>query len=224
MKNTDKNNSYIGMCPITHKKNLRGYMFIKRLMDIVISILGLVAFLPVFILTAFAIIMEKPSGPVFFSQTRVGQSGRPFKMYKFRSMVPDAEKMVDALMDQNELSGPVFKIKNDPRVTAVGRLIRKASIDELPQIINVLKGDMSIVGPRPPLPREVDEYSEFHKQRLCIKPGITCYWQICGRDKISDFDERVDLDIRYIKEMSVLTDIKIILKTIPALLEKDDAS
>lgn len=224
MKKAGGKDCSIGMCPMMNERSMKIYTFLKRAMDIVLAVFGLIAFLPVFAVTGLAIMLEKPKGPVFFTQIRIGLDGRPFRMYKFRSMVPDAEKLVDALMDQNELSGPVFKMKNDPRVTAVGRVIRKASIDELPQIINVLKGDMSIVGPRPPLPREVEAYNDYHRQRLCVKPGLTCYWQISGRDKISDFNERVELDLQYIREMSLMTDLKIILKTLPALLDKDDAS
>lgn len=178
--------------------------------------LALVVLSPLFLITAIAIKLDS-EGEVFYSQLRVGKDGKLFKMYKFRSMCVDADKQLDKLKDLNEKDGPVFKIANDPRVTRVGRIIRKRSIDELPQLINIIKGDMSIVGPRPPLPNEVAQYTPYQMQRLSVKPGLTCYWQISGRSDIS-FDEWVELDCKYIRESSVWTDIKIILKTIPAVL------
>lgn len=144
-------------------------------------------------------------------------------MYKFRSMVHNAEELLEELKEQNEMDGPVFKIKEDPRITKVGKFIRKTSIDELPQLFNVLLGDMSLVGPRPPIPREVAQYNDYQLQRLLVKPGITCYWQISGRNNI-DFDEWVELDLKYIRERSLLNDIKIIFKTLPVLLGDSNAS
>ena len=155
------------------------------------------------------------NGPIFFTQVRVGYHGRKFKLYKFRTMVNDAESKLDDLTKMNEQSGPVFKMGNDPRITSVGKWLRKYSIDELPQLYNVIKGDMNLVGPRPPIPSEVKRYKpEWHK-RLNMKPGITGLWQISGRNKIVDFDDWVKLDLKYINEWSIKLDFLIILKTIP---------
>ena len=192
------------------------YRAVKRFFDVVLSVLALVVLSPLFLITAIAIKLDS-EGEVFYSQLRVGKDGKLFRMYKFRSMCVDADKQLDKLKDLNEKDGPVFKIANDPRVTRVGRIIRKRSIDGLPQLINIIKGDMSIVGPRPPLPNEVAQYTPYQMQRLSVKPGLTCYWQISGRSDIS-FDEWVELDCKYIRESSVWTDIQIILKTIPAVL------
>lgn len=197
------------------------YFFLKRLMDIVCSLLALVCLSPLLVIVAFAIKLES-KGPVVFSQKRIGKDGKVFYMYKFRSMVVDAEKVLEDLVDNNEADGPVFKIKDDPRVTKVGKFIRKYSIDELLQLVNILKGDMTIVGPRPALPNEVAEYDDFAKQRLLVKPGLTCYWQVMGRSDIS-FEDWMKLDAKYIKEMSLWLDIKLILKTIPAVLKGDGA-
>ncbi len=207
--------------PCVQKKNKIGYFIIKRIFDIVSSACALVVLSPVFLITAIAIKCEN-DGPVVFSQERVGKDGKHFKMYKFRSMYTDAEERLKDLQEQNEADGPVFKIKNDPRITKVGHFIRKYSIDELMQLFNVFKGDMSVIGPRPALPKEVAEYDEYAKQRLLVKPGLSCYWQISGRSNIG-FDEWMELDVKYINEMSFLTDIKIILKTIPAVLKGDGA-
>nr|WP_038266606.1 sugar transferase [Peptoclostridium litorale] len=216
----------MGKCSIAKEYDMdtKGYIVSKRIMDIILSLAGIVFFFPLFILAALAIKAEDPNGPVIFKQMRVGKNGKTFKMYKFRSMVTDAEQLVEKLMDKNELSGPVFKMKDDPRVTRTGKFIRKTSIDEIPQLINIIMGDMSIVGPRPPLPREVESYTEFQMQRLCVKPGLTCYWQISGRDSISNFDERVALDIKYIRERCLWTDMTIILKTVPALLNDSNSA
>lgn len=197
------------------------YFFLKRLMDIVCSLLALVCLSPLLVIVAFAIKLES-KGPVVFSQKRIGKDGKVFYMYKFRSMVVDAEKVLEDLVDNNEADGPVFKIKDDPRVTKVGKFIRKYSIDELLQLVNILKGDMTIVGPRPALPNEVAEYDDFAKQRLLVKPGLTCYWQVMGRSDIS-FEEWMKLDAKYIEEMSLWLDVKLILKTIPAVLKGDGA-
>ena len=220
MKNVKGFEDKMGNCSIANEYELdtKGYLVSKRILDIILSAVGIVFFFPLFILVALAIKAEDPNGPVIFKQIRVGKNGKTFTMYKFRSMVANAEQLVDQLMDKNELSGPVFKIKDDPRVTRTGKFIRKTSIDEIPQLINVIIGDMSIVGPRPPIVREVEQYNEFQMQRMCVKPGLTCYWQISGRDSISDFDERVALDIKYIRERCMWTDMTIILKTVPALL------
>ena len=197
------------------------YPILKRGFDIVASFSALVVLSPVFLITAIAIKCED-GGPAVFSQVRVGKNGVPFKMYKFRSMRVDAEEKLEKLADLNEADGPVFKIKKDPRITKVGHFIRKYSIDELMQLVNVFKGDMSVVGPRPALPNEVEQYDSYSQKRLLVKPGLSCYWQVSGRSNIG-FDEWMRLDIKYIEEMSMLTDIKIILLTIPAVLKGDGA-
>ena len=199
------------------------YLFLKRAMDIVGSLCGLIILSPVFLIVAILIKLEDPNGKVFFSQERNGLHGKTFRMYKFRSMVHNAEELLEQLQEQNEQTGPVFKIKDDPRITNVGRFIRKTSIDELPQLMNILKGDMSIVGPRPPIPREVEQYTDYQMQRLLVKPGLTCYWQVGGRNEIG-FDEWVELDIKYIKERNLWIDIKLIFKTVFVLFGDKTAS
>ena len=204
---------------IQPNKNL-WYLFVKRAADIICSLLALIFLSPLFLAVSIAI--KKDGGPVFFMQQRIGKDGKAFRMYKFRSMVVNAEEMLKELQSKNEASGPVFKIENDPRVTKVGRFIRKYSIDELPQLINILIGDMSIVGPRPPLPSEVVMYSEYDMQRLKVRPGLTCYWQCGGRSKIS-FEKWIDMDLEYINDQGIWCDLKIILKTIPAVFNGDGA-
>ena len=199
------------------------YLFLKRLIDIVGSGLGILILIPVFLIIGILIKLEDPKGSVFFSQKRNGLNGKEFNMYKFRSMVHNAEDLLESLMSKNEMDGPVFKIKDDPRITKIGKFIRKTSLDELPQLFNVLKGDMSLVGPRPPIPREVIQYNTYQFQRFSVKPGITCYWQISGRNNI-DFDEWVELDLKYIKERNLFKDIYIILMTLPVLLGDKNAS
>lgn len=194
-------------------RDLALYLFVKRVMDVVLSSIGLILLLPLFILISIWIKLDDWKGPVFFKQVRIGKNGKKFVMYKFRSMVNNAEEMLTDLLSQNEVSGAMFKMKDDPRVTWVGKFIRKTSIDELPQLWNVLKGEMSLVGPRPPLPREVEEYTTYDKQRLLVTPGCTGLWQVSGRSNVG-FKEMVELDLKYIRERSILFDIKIILKTI----------
>nr|WP_304220117.1 sugar transferase [Fredinandcohnia onubensis] len=198
------------------------YNVLKRSMDIVGAIIGLFITSLLFIVVSIAIKVEDPKGPVFFSQIRVGKDGTRFKMYKFRSMVSDAEERLAELLKYNETTGAMFKMKNDPRITKIGRFIRKTSIDELPQLFNVLKGDMSLVGPRPPLVREVNEYNDYHKQRLIVTPGCTGLWQVSGRSNIG-FEDMVRLDLEYIQKRSVLFDIKIILRTFLVLFGSKDA-
>lgn len=190
----------------------------KRGIDVIGSIGALIAFSPIIILTAILIRIED-GGPVFFRQNRVGAGGRLFGMWKFRSMVINADKIKDHLLADNQhgKAGVTFKMKNDPRITKVGKWIRKLSIDEFPQFYNVLRGDMSLVGPRPPLPREVATYKASHLRRLRVKPGITCLWQIGGRSEI-DFEGQVRLDLQYIRSSSALYDVIILLKTLPAVL------
>ena len=191
------------------------YLLIKRFFDIVLSLIALVILFPLFLVVGLAIKFESP-GPVIYAQERVGKNGKHFVLYKFRSMCQDADKKLTELKNKNEADGPVFKIAEDPRVTNVGRFIRKNSIDEFPQLINIIKGDMSIVGPRPPLPCEVKQYTSQQMHRLDVKPGLTCYWQISGRSDIS-FQRWVELDLKYINECSLWTDLKIIIKTVPAV-------
>lgn len=199
------------------------YIFLKRLVDVSASLFGLIILLPLFLIISALIKLEDPKGKVFFGQERNGKDGKVFKMYKFRSMVHNAEEMLEQLKDKNEASGPVFKIKDDPRITKIGKFIRKTSIDELPQLFNILIGDMSLVGPRPPLPQEVSQYNSYQMQRLLTKPGLTCYWQVSGRNSIG-FDEWVELDLKYIREQNIGLDIKLIFMTIPCLLGDTNAS
>ena len=199
-----------------------GYCFLKRIMDIVCSLTGLIALLPVFAIVVLAIKLES-KGPIFFSQKRVGENGQIFNMYKFRSMVKNAESLKENLAHKNEMNGPMFKIKEDPRVTKVGKFIRKTSIDELPQLINVLKGEMSLVGPRPSLENEVEKFEEWMMKRLEVKPGLTCYWQVSGRNNI-EFKEWMKLDVKYVKERNTFVDIKLIFKTFFVLFGDEHAS
>lgn len=189
---------------------------VKRAFDLAVSIVALVVGAPLFLLIAIAIKLDSP-GPVFFGQVRSGLNGRRFTLWKFRSMVVDAEAHLAKLRDKNEMSGPVFKMRDDPRVTRVGRFLRKTSLDELPQFWNVLLGQMSVVGPRPPLPSEVDRYERWHRRRLSVKPGLTCIWQVSGRNEI-DFEDWMKLDLAYIDQWSLWLDLKIVFRTIPAVL------
>ena len=199
------------------------YSITKILIDIVGSLCGIILLSPLFLIVAILIKLEDPKGKVFFAQERNGKYPKTFKMYKFRSMVHNAEDLLKDLMDRNEQTGPVFKINDDPRITKVGKVIRRTSIDELPQLFNVLKGDMSLVGPRPPIPHEVDQYNSYQMQRLAVKPGLTCIWQVSGRNNIG-FDEWVEMDIEYIKTRNLWLDIKLIFKTVGVLFGDDNAS
>ncbi len=193
------------------------YSFFKRVFDIFCSLFGLILlFLPLLVL-AIVIYIDSPGASPVYAQTRVGRNGKTFKFYKLRSMVPHADKLLESLLDKNEMEGPVFKINEDPRITKIGRFIRKTSIDELPQLWNVLIGDMSLVGPRPPLPREVAQYDEYQHQRLKVVPGLTCYWQIQPKRNDIPFDEWVELDLKYITERSFWLDLKILFKTAGAV-------
>ncbi|WP_375373866.1 sugar transferase [Anoxybacillus sp. LAT_26] len=200
----------------------KSYLLTKRIIDIIGALIGLIALSWLFFLVAILIKLEDRKGPVFFKQVRVGKDGKEFYMYKFRSMVTDAEAKLQELLKYNEVSGAMFKMKNDPRVTKVGKFIRKTSIDELPQLWNVLKGEMSLVGPRPPLPREVEQYTEYDKQRLLVTPGCTGLWQVSGRSNVG-FEKMVELDLKYIRERSLLYDLKIILKTIKIMVKPNSA-
>ncbi|MCQ2354302.1 MAG: sugar transferase [Clostridia bacterium] len=202
-------------------KKGRGYWVLRRAQDIVFSLLALIVLMPLFLVIAVVIVIDSPGASPLFSQRRIGRDGKVFKFYKFRSMIPNAEAKLDELLKNNEMDGPTFKMKNDPRITRVGKFIRKTSIDELPQLWNILKGDMSFVGPRPALPREVALYGDYEKQRLYVTPGLTCYWQIQPHRNDLSFEEWLELDIKYIKERSFIVDWKIIFKTFLAVFKFD---
>lgn len=197
------------------------FMF-KRVIDIFGSLIGLTLLSPLFLVVAILMKKDEPHGPIFFSQTRIGKNGKPFKMYKFRSMCVDAEDKLSELLEQNEVEGAMFKMKEDPRITKVGKVIRKFSIDELPQLWNVLIGEMSLVGPRPPLVREVAVYAEYDNQRLLVKPGCTGLWQVSGRNEVG-FDEMVELDLSYIRSMSIKNDLIIMVKTVGVMFKPNGA-
>lgn len=200
-------------------KSRRFYYVMRRGRDIFFSLLALIVLAIPMAIIALVIWIDSPGASPIFSQDRVGRDGKIFKFYKFRSMMPNAEDKLHEVLERNEMDGPVFKMKNDPRITRVGRFIRKTSIDELPQLINILKGDMSIVGPRPALPREVAQYTEYERQRLYVTPGLTCYWQVQpNRNKIA-FDEWIELDLRYIRERNLRIDWKIIFQTIKVVVD-----
>lgn len=205
----------------TSSRNETAYLVCKRAFDIAASFCALVVLSPVFLIIYLIIYLDDPHGNPIFSQIRIGKNGKAFRFYKFRSMVVNAEDLLARLQNQNEMSGPAFKMKNDPRVTKVGRFIRKTSLDELPQLWNVLKGDMSLVGPRPPLPNEVEQYTEEQKKRLSVTPGLTCYWQVQPSRNDLDFGEWFELDMKYLRERSMKTDIKIIFQTILVVLHME---
>ena len=208
---------------IDREKTLRShrcYWVLRRAQDIVFSLLALILLAPLALLISLAIVLDSPGDGAIFRQRRVGRDGKLFWLYKFRTMCPDAEKRLNELLKLNQMDGPVFKIKGDPRITRVGRFLRKTSLDELPQLLNVLQGDMSIVGPRPALPREVELYSDYQRQRLYVTPGLSCYWQIAPHRNEMSFDEWVALDLKYIQERSFWVDWKIIFLTVRAMLMK----
>ena len=208
---------------IDREKTLRShrrYWVLRRAQDIVFSLLALILLAPLALLISLAIVLDSSGDGAIFRQRRVGRDGKLFWLYKFRTMCPDAEEQLNELLSQNQMDGPVFKIKGDPRLTRVGRFLRKTSLDELPQLLNVLRGDMSIVGPRPALPREVELYSDYQRQRLYVTPGLSCYWQIAPHRNEMSFDEWVALDLKYIQERSFWVDWKIIFLTVRAMLMK----
>lgn len=219
-------NCYVVWKRIAWTSVVRGTLFLKRVIDIIASIVAIVLLAPVFV--GVALVVKMDGGPIFFRQTRIGLLGREFKMLKYRSMVVDAEERLKTMLHLNEhAAGVTFKMTNDPRITPIGRFLRKSSLDELPQFWNVLVGDMSLVGPRPPIPREVALYSQADRRRFLVKPGITCLWQVgerrgglfeIGNRHNIDFPEQVSLDVRYIESQSVLKDLWILAKTIPAIL------
>ncbi|QAA34746.1 sugar transferase [Clostridium manihotivorum] len=206
---------------ITKDKPKTLYLILKRVIDLLGAIFGLIITSPILIVVSLFIKFES-KGPILFKQKRVGQDGREFEMYKFRSMVTNAEELKEKLKEKNEMSGPMFKMKDDPRITRVGRFIRRTSIDELPQLLNIFKGEMSLVGPRPSLPKEVKYFEGWMLERLVVKPGLTCYWQVSGRNNI-DFKDWMKLDIKYVRERNLWIDIKLIFKTIRVLFGDDNA-
>ena len=211
-----------GASRAAHVRQQAVYEGLKRMVDIVCSLAGLIVLSPIFVLIGLVIKLEDPKGSVFFYQNRVGKDGKLFRMFKFRSMVSNAEERLKELLAQNEVQGAMFKMRNDPRITRVGRFIRKTSIDELPQLVNVLLGDMSLVGPRPALPREVAEYTPYDRQRLEVTPGCTGLWQVSGRSSLT-FEQMVELDLRYVRERSLAMDFIILLRTVKVLLGSKDA-
>ncbi len=204
---------------LTEKK--RTYLCVKRVQDFILSALALILLSPLLLLIALAVVIDDPQGGPVFSQIRCGKEGKPFRLYKFRTMCVDAEARLTELLPYNEMDGPAFKIHNDPRITRFGRFLRSAGLDELPQLVNILKGDMSIVGPRPPLPREVEEYTPVQRQRLAVTPGLTCFWQVSSCRNSLNFDTWVEMDLRYIREQSWLLDWKLIFQTVWAVLRRE---
>jgi len=216
---TGKESSLLGVPILTFEStpDKVGALLVKRIMDLVLSGAGLIVLSPLLLATALAVRLTS-DGPVLFRQKRVGVNGRLFTVYKFRTMVRDAEEKLEELRRHNEMQGPVFKMEDDPRLTPIGRFLRKTSVDELPQLFNVFKGDMSLVGPRPPIDTEVAQYDHWQRRRLSMRPGITCFWQISGRNKIVDFDQWMKLDLEYIDNWSLGLDLMILLKTVPVVL------
>lgn len=209
---------------LLNKDKIKSHFFyhgMKRLFDIVAATCGIVVLSPLMIIIA-VLIKAEDHGPIFYEQIRVGKNGKTFKMYKFRSMFVNTDKMLDKLKEKNDVDGPMFKMKNDPRVTKVGHFIRKHSLDELPQFLNVIKGDMSLVGPRPPLPSEVSEYSDYDKQRLYVTPGCTGLWQATERNEVG-FNEMVQIDIQYIQRASFIFDLWIIWKTVEIIIKPNES-
>lgn len=198
------------------------YELLKRIFDCLASVIGLIILSPFFLIMAILIKLDDPKGPVFYAQERVGKNEKKFKMFKFRSMVSNADELLQDLIDKNEVTGAMFKLKSDPRITRVGRVIRKYSLDELPQLLNVVSGSMSLVGPRPPLVGEVAQYSKHDLQRLLVKPGCTGMWQVGGRNDV-DFDEMVKLDLNYINNRSIWLDLKIIIQTVGVIIKPNGA-
>lgn len=202
-------------------RSSKKYWFVRRAQDLLLSSVALLLLWPIMLVVALLIVIDDPKAGPIFAQTRIGRDGKPFKFYKFRSMCANAEEKLQELLDQNEMEGPVFKIKEDPRITRVGKFIRKTSLDELPQLWNVFIGDMSIVGPRPGLPREVVQYDDYARQRLLVQPGLTCFWQVQKNRNQLSFDEWLELDIKYIRERSFVVDWKIMFATIATVFRMD---
>lgn len=199
-------------------KHNRLYWFVKRAQDIVLSSIALIVLSPLMLGIAIFVVLDDPKGGPIFSQSRCGRDGKVFQFYKFRTMCVDAEDKLSELLDENEMKGPAFKMKEDPRITRIGKFLRKTSLDELPQLVNVLRGEMTIVGPRPPVPREYALYNDYQKQRLYVTPGLTCYWQVQPHRNDLSFDEWVELDLQYIQDRNFLLDWKLIFKTVKVML------
>ena len=220
-----RDNSFANVCRAEDQAAVRrpgkGYLAAKRCFDVVMSLLALILLSPLFLVLAVIIFVDDPHGSPIFSQIRVGKDGRLFRFYKFRSMIVNAEDLLEKLQDQNEMEGPAFKIKDDPRITRIGKFIRRTSLDELPQLVNVLKGELSLVGPRPPLPREVEQYTPRQIKRLTVKPGLTCYWQTQPHRNSLSFDQWLALDLQYINERSALVDLKILFATVKVVFHGD---
>lgn len=202
-------------------KRRRAYLRVKRIQDALLSALALIVLSPLMLLIALAVVIDDPQGSPIFSQIRCGRDGETFRLYKFRTMCVGAEHRLSELLPYNEMVGPAFKIQNDPRITRLGRFLRSTGLDELPQLVNILKGDMSVVGPRPPLPREVEAYTPYQRQRLMVTPGLTCFWQVSPRRNSLSFDDWVELDLRYIREQSWLLDWKLTFRTVRAVLRRE---
>lgn len=202
-------------------KKKKAYSFIKRLFDFLASLIMIVVLSPVFLIVMIVIALGDRKGKPIFTQLRCGKNGKTFKLYKFRTMRPDAEACLAELQSQNEMDGLVFKIRNDPRITKVGKFLRSTNIDELPQLVNILKGDMSFVGPRPPLPKEVEQYDDEDKLRLLVVPGLTCYWQVQKNRNDTSFKDWMQLDRKYITERSIFVDIKLMFKTFFMIFKRD---
>jgi len=196
---------------------------VKRVQDVVLSALALAVLSPTLLAIGAAIVIDDPQGGPVFTQTRCGLEGKEFLLYKFRTMYADAEQRLEELQPYNEMTGPVFKIRNDPRITRFGRLLRRTGLDELPQLINILRGEMSIVGPRPPLPREMAQYTPYQMKRLSVKPGLTCIWQVQKDRNSQDFDSWVEMDLRYIRERNWLLDWKLIFLTVGVVFSREGA-
>ncbi len=199
------------------------YLFLKRAFDIIVSGVALLLLSPLMLVLMLLIYLDDPKAGPIYKQQRCGCQGKQFTFFKLRTMIPGADKMLDQLRHLNEMDGPVFKVTNDPRMTRLGPMLRKTSLDELPQLFNVLRGDMSLVGPRPPLPNEVAQYDSYTMQRLSVKPGLTCYWQIMPKRNSSSFEEWVALDLQYIQDRSVMTDLKILFKTAIVMIKAEGA-
>lgn len=199
----------------------RVYLWVKRAQDMALSALALVLLSPLMVLIALAVVVDDPHGSPIFSQLRCGRGGKKFRLYKFRTMCVDAESHLEKLLPYNQMTGPVFKIRGDPRITRLGRFLRATGLDELPQLVNILKGEMSIVGPRPPLPREVSQYTLYQWQRLTVTPGLTCFWQVNPARNSLTFDAWVELDLRYIREQCWLLDWKLIFQTARVVFRRE---
>lgn len=218
---TSKSKPKIAGLPVGFLERYSKYWLVKRSADIILSACALIVLSPLMLIIALLVFIDDPHGSPFFHQTRVGRHGVEFELYKFRTMVVNADEILEKIRDQNEADGPAFKMKDDPRITKVGKILRKTSLDELPQLINVIRGDMTIVGPRPPLPSEVAQYSDYHMLRLMVTPGLTCKWQVSHNKNDIPFDKWVAMDLEYIDNRTILSDIKLIFQTIVVMFKME---